>query len=149
MNKKNDKKGFSLVELAIGLAVITILILAISASAGIRDNARVQAAANSIETLRSAAENYIVSTGEMDYSSLTVAALQANNLLSANFDATKSNPWGGSFSVAPNAANSTHFDIALGGLNQAAGDKLISYFKNHAYSTPTYDPKKTTWIATF
>lgn len=149
MNKHNNKKGFSLVELAIGLAVITILILAISASAGIRDSARVQAAANSIETLRSAVENYIVTTGSMDYSGLSVSALQTNNLLPKNFSATNSNPWGGSFSVVPNTTDSTHFDVALGGVNQGAATKLIAYFQNQASSTPTYDAKSSTWTATF
>ncbi|MBI3601868.1 MAG: type II secretion system protein [Candidatus Omnitrophica bacterium] len=143
----NNKKGFSLVELAIGLAVITVLVLAISVSAGIRDNARVQSAVDSVHALRSAAENYL-STGSLDYSNITIAVLQTANLLPANFNPTKSNPWGGDFSIGPNTADNTHFDIALTGLNQTQATKLTRYFNNSA-SSSTYDAIKTTWTVTF
>ena len=143
----NNKKGFSLVELAISLAVITVLILAISVSAGIRDNARAQSAADSVNTLRSAAENYL-SSGNLNYANVTIAALQTVNLLPANFNPAQSNPWGGSFSIGPNSTDNTRFDIALTGLTQAQANKLTSYFNNSA-SALSYDSAKTIWTVTF
>ena len=142
----NNKRGFSLVELAIGLAVVTILILGVSVSAGIRDNARLQSAATSVKSIRCAAENYLTN-GNLDYSNLTVAELKKVNLLPGNFDPTKSNPWGGSFTVGPNTADKTRFDIALGSLNQSQADKLTAYFQNSGDSS--YDPTNTIWTVTF
>ncbi len=142
----NNKKGFSLVELAIGLAVITVLILAISVSAGIRDNARVQSAADSVHALRSAAENY-VSSEHLNYANITITALHKDNLLPARFNPSKSNPWGGNFSIGPSADN-THFDIALTGLNQAQNDKLKTYFNNSA-SNWSYDSTTTACTVAF
>ncbi len=142
----NNKKGFTLVELAIGLAVITILILAISVSAGIRDNARLQSAANSVRSIRSAAENYL-SNGNLNYANLTFTALQTANLLPASFVAAKSNPWGGDFALEPNAADNTRFDVGLTGINAAQAAKLTSYFNNSGSSA--YDSTKNIWTATF
>jgi len=144
---KKNNQGFSLVELAIGLAVITILILGISVSAGIRDNARVQAAANSIQTLRVAAENYL-SNGNLSYANLNVTALQTAKLLPANFSAVKTNPWGGDFAIAANAGDNTHFDVVLTSLTQVQADKLASYFNNNATSS-AYDASKSSWSVTF
>ena len=144
---KVNKMGFSLVELAIGLAVITVLILTISMSSGIRDNARLQSASQSIQALRSAAENYIAS-GKLNFIGLDIAALKADNFLSANFNALGSNPWGGDFLVAPNASNTTRFDIALTSVNKPDSAKLNIFFNNitHAIS---YDESSKTWTATF
>ena len=150
MNKRrfnSKQQGFSLVELAIGLAVITILILAISMSSGIRDNARVQSAANSVHTLHSAAENYLV-TGKMNYTGMTIDVLKTAKLLPDNFTGAKTNPWGGDFTVAANTVNSTRFDISLGGLSQADADKLTVYFNNSA-NAAVYDAGKNTWTVTF
>jgi prepilin-type N-terminal cleavage/methylation domain-containing protein len=144
-NKK--KQGFSLVELAIGLAVITVLILAVSISSGVRDNARVQSAANSVQTLRSAAENYLV-TGKLNYSGLTVDALKTAKLLPDNFVPAKTNPWGGDFNITPNGSNNTRFDITLSALNKIDAEKLTFYFNNSA-SSLIFDESKNIWVATF
>ena len=136
-----------MVELAIGLAVVTILVLAISMSSGMRDSARVQSAANSVRTLRAAAENYLA-IGKMNYAGMTVDVLKTEKLLPDNFTGAKTNPWGGDFVVAANAANNVRFDISLGGLSQADGDKLTAYFNNSA-NAAVYDAGKSTWTVTF
>ncbi len=131
------KRGFSLVELAIGLAVITVLVLAISFSGGIRDNARVQSAADSVQTLRSAAENYLA-LGKINYSGLTVATLITEKLLPANFSATKTNPWGGNFDVTEASGDANKFSVVLDGVDATSYARLTSIFKNNA-STIAYD----------
>ena len=147
MNRIRNNKGFSLIELAIGIAVVTILILGVAASGGIRDNARIQAAAGSVRTLRSAAENYL-SNGNLNFSGLSVAALQSTNLLPINFDPTNSNPWGLSFGIAPNSSDNTRFDITMNVPKKSQADKLSTYFKSSAASS-AYDESKATWTATF
>ena len=143
----NSIRGFSLVELAIGLAVTTVLILAVSMSSGIRDTARVQSAANSVQALRSAAENYLAG-GKLNYSGIDMDALKTEKLLPDNFNKNGSNPWGGDFSVAANASNSTRFDISLTSVNKTDKDKLTSYFNNAANSF-AYDEGNSAWTVTF
>ena len=142
-----NKKGFSLVELAIGMAVIAILILAIVASAGIRDNARIQAAANSVQTLRSAAENFL-SSGNLNYANLNIAALQTSNLLPTAFNPNTSNPFGGSFAIGPDPADNTHFQISLGSLSQTYANTLTGFFNNSA-SSSSYNASQKIWTVTF
>ena len=117
----NNKKGFSLVELAIGLAVVTTLIVAVSVSSGRRDSAKVQSAANSVRTLRTAAENYIAN-GSLNYSSVSISELQKNNLLPASFSGIASNPWGGDFSVTVNGSDSRKYDITLTAISKIQSD---------------------------
>ena len=142
-----SNKGFTLIELAIGLAVITVLILAISASSGIRDNARVQSAAQSVQSLRSAAESYLAG-GKLNYSGMDIATLKTNNLLPAGFSGSGTNPWGGNYSIAVNGSDATRFDIALGSLAQTDAAKLTSYFNNTANNS-NYDSSSKTWTVTF
>ena len=132
--------------LAIGLAVITILILAITASAGIRDNARIQAAAGSVQTLRSAADNFL-SNGNLNYSGISVAALKTANLLPSGFDANNANPWGGSVAVAPDT-DPTHFKVVLGSVGSTEAGKLSSFFRNNVTSSH-YDASGSLWTAIF
>ena len=144
--KRMDKKGFSLVELAIGLAVVAVLILAVSVSSGIKDNARVQSAADSVRTLRSAAENYLVA-GKMNYVGLSVDTLKISKYLPDNFSPTGTNPWGGNFALAPNS-DPTRFDLSLSGLKQQDADKLSAYFASSSSQT-VFDESAGTWTATF
>lgn len=147
IRKVKTQSGFSLVELAIGLAVLTVLVLAISVSAGLRDNARVSSAANSVQTLRSAAESYLA-TGKINYAGMSVDVLKTAKLLPTGFQSTKTNPWGGDYNVLVNATDNTRFDIALSGLAKTEADKLTSYFNNSATQV-NYDQASSTWVVTF
>ncbi len=148
MSRTVSNKGFSLVELAIGLAVITVLILSISLSSGIRDNAKVQAASQSVSALRLAAENYLAA-GNMNYAGMTIATLKTSNLLPTSFTGTTANPWGGNFTITPNAASSnTKVDIAMTAVPSADSTKLTNYFTNSTSAT-AYDATSKTWTATF
>jgi prepilin-type N-terminal cleavage/methylation domain-containing protein len=145
INKMN--KGFSLVELAIGLAILTVLILSISLSSGVKENARVQSASQSVRALRSAAESYL-SAGNVNYSGVTLTVLKTNNLLPASLSGTGTNPWGGNYTVGPNATLNTQADIALTAVPSTEATKLTSYFNNSANAS-VYDATTKTWTATF
>jgi prepilin-type N-terminal cleavage/methylation domain-containing protein len=142
----NNKKGFSLVELAIGLAVVTTLVVAVSVSSGLRDSAKVQSASNSVRTLRTAAENYLAN-GNLNFSAVSIANLQKDSLLPANFSGTGSNPWGGNFAITVNSGDSSKCDVILTGLNKIQSDKLTAAFNSNAASI--YDAGKQTWTVTF
>lgn len=140
-------RGKQQVALSIGLAVITVLILAISLSSGLRDSARVQSAAQSIQALRSAAEGYL-SSGRLNYTGLSIASLKTAGLLPAGFDATTSNPWSGSYTIAANAANTTKFNISLSKVAKEDSTKLLTYFRNNATAI-AYEEDKGNLIVTF
>ena len=146
MRRKNNK-GFSLVELAIGLAVITVLILAVSMSSGIRDTARQQSAVDSVQALRSASESYLAS-GKLNYASVSFTELKNGNFLPANFNASGTNPWGGNFTLGVNSSNNTRVDITLTSVASADNTKLTTFFNNIALNT-SYDTTGKTWTATF
>ena len=122
MTFTHNNRGFSLVELAIGLAVVTVLVLAISMSAGIRDTARVHSAVESVQTLRSAAEGYL-SAGKINYTGMDIASLKTNGLLSANFTGSGTNPWGGNYTIVPNLTP-TKFDVTLTSVSAIDNTKL-------------------------
>ena len=144
MKMMSNKKGFTLIELAIGIAIIAVLILAISAGAGMRENANVQSAAQSVNTLRTAAENYIAS-GNLTYTGVDVATLKTMSLLPSNFSGTASNPWGGDYTVGANT-NPSKIDVSLTSVNAPASTRLNALFANSASST---NYSGTTWTVTF
>lgn len=146
MNKPNHK-GFTLVELAIGLAVIAVLILSIAVGSGVLDSARVQSAGESVRTLRAAAENYIAS-GNLTYTGISIDNLKTSKFLPSGFSATGSNPWNGDFQVAVNASDSTQVDISLTTISQQTADRLDSLFANTASST-SYNTDSQIWTVTF
>ncbi len=144
--KRIEQKGFSLIELAIGLAVVSVLILAVSVSSGIQDNARVQSAANSVRSLHLAAENYLVS-GKVNYTGVSVDALKVASFLPNNFNASGSNPWGGNYSLVPSNDNS-HVEVSLSGVKAQDAVKLSAYFASSSSQT-VFDSSAGVWTATF
>lgn len=147
MQKLNNKKGFSLIELASVLAVIAILIVAVASGSGMRETARVQSAAESIRTLRGAAENYIAS-GNLTYTGMDIAALKSSSFLPSGFTGTGTNPFGGDYSIGPNATDATKFDVSLTAVTSSVDTKLTSLFNSQADSI-SYDGTSQTWTVTF
>ena len=147
MERIKESKGFSLVELAIGLAIITVLILSISLSAGLRDNARTQSAAQSIQALRTAAEGYLTS-GRLNYAGISISSLKTQEFLPNAFSATGSNPWGGNYDIKPNSNANTQVDVSLTSVPKKDSSKLLAYFKNTAFAT-SYEDGKGNLILTF
>ncbi len=143
----SNKRGFTLIEIALALGILAILIVSVAQARGLSDQARVMAAAESIRTLRGAAESYI-SGGNMTFSGVSVAALKTNNRLPAGFSATGSNRWGGNYNIAANSGDNTKVDIGLTSVPANAGTQLSSQFQNSAGST-NYDSSSNTWTATF
>ena len=106
-----------------------------------------QSAANSVQTLRSAAESYLA-LGKVNFTGMTVDSLKTSKLLPNGFVAAKSNPWGGDFAVTTNASDNSRFDITLSSLAKTEAEKLSNYFNNSATKV-AYDETNTTWTVTF
>ena len=139
-----NRKGFTLIELVLVISIVALLLMAIGLTSGVKENARVHAAAESVKSLRTAAESYIAS-GNMTYTGITMAGLQTAGYLPAGFNATSSNPWGGDYSIVADS-DPNKVDISLTGVNTTAAARLSSLFTNSASST---NYASNTWTATF
>ena len=138
------KSGFTLIELVLVISIVALLLMAIGVTSGVRESARVHAAAESVKALRTAAESYIAA-GSMTYTGITVAGLQTAGYLPAGFSATGSNPWGGDYTIAANS-DSSRVDISLTGVGATASTRLSTLFANSAQGT-SY--ASNTWTVTF
>lgn len=142
---RNTKKAFTLIEIVLAISVIAILLLAVGTSTGVRENAKVQSAAESVRTLRVAAENYIAG-GNSTYTGISVSALKTAGYLPAGFSETGSNSWGGNYAVAVNASNSSQYDISLTSVSTAGCSRLSALFANSCAASSCTSG---TWSATF
>jgi len=138
------KSGFTLIELVLVISIVALLLMAVGVTSGVRENARVHAAAESVKTLRTAAESYIAA-GSMTYTGITVAGLQTAGYLPANFSATGSNPWGGDYAIAANS-DASRVDISLTSVSATSSTRLSALFANSAQAT---NYASNTWTATF
>jgi prepilin-type N-terminal cleavage/methylation domain-containing protein len=139
-----NNRGFSLIELVLVISIVAILIMAVGLTSGVRENAKVHSASESVKALRTAAESYIAA-GNMTYTGITVSGLQALGYLPASFSATGSNPWGGNYAVAPNT-DTNKVDISLTNVSSPAATRLSVLFANSAAAT-SY--ASNTWTVTF
>lgn len=140
----NRKSGFTLIELVLVISIAALLIMAVGLTSGIRENAKVHTACESVKALRTAAESYIAA-GSMTYAGITIDGLKSSGYLPANFLATGTNPWGGNYAIAANS-DPNKVDISLSSVSASAATRLSALFANSAGSTGY---SSDTWTATF
>ena len=140
-----EKSGFTLIELVLVISIVAILIMAVGLTSGVRETAKVHSAAESVKTLRTAAESYIAA-GNMTYVGISVSGLQTLGFLPASFSASGSNPWGGNYAVVANSADTGKVDITLTSVTAASATRLSTLFANSAAAT---NYSSTTWTITF
>ena len=140
----NSRNGFTLIELVLVISIVALLIMAIGLTSGVRENAKVHSAAESVKALRTAAESYIAA-GNMTYTGITITGLQTLGYLPVSFTAAGSNPWGGNYAIAPNA-DANKVDISLTGVSVVAATRLTALFTNSAQAT---NYASNTWTITF
>lgn len=136
--------GFTLIELVLVISIVALLIMAVGLTSGIRENAKVHTACESVKALRTAAESYIAA-GSMTYAGITIDGLKTSGYLPANFSATGTNPWGGNYAIAANS-DPNKVDISLTAVSSLASTRLSVLFANSAAAT-SYSSE--TWTATF
>ena len=136
--------GFTLIELVLVVSIVALLLMAVGLTSGVRENAKVHSAAESVKSLRTAAESYIAA-GSMTYSGITVDGLKTSGFLPGSFNAASSNSWGGNYEIAANS-DANKVDISLTSVSAAAAARLSALFANSAAAT-SYSSNK--WTATF
>jgi len=131
------KNAFTILEMSIVIAIIGILIVGIvTVASNVRKTALLMKAAQTVNVLHEAANGYLA-IGNNNFTGITISQLQTDDLLPDGFSGTGSNPWGGNYSIAVNASDSSMIDIQITSVPTAVGSKLISMFTQSAASTPT------------
>jgi prepilin-type N-terminal cleavage/methylation domain-containing protein len=144
---KKNKRGFSLIELAIAVGLITVLIGVVAAGGGMMNKCRLQRETEAVNNLRLASQNYIAAPS-LTYAGISITALKAAGLLPNSFDPLKANSFGGDYAVVANSADNTKVDIALANIPSGVSAELTAMFAAKAEAI-TYDAGSRSWKATF
>lgn len=142
-----NKKGFSLVEMAIALGLIALLVGVVSAGGGMMGRTRVQRENKAVENLWLASQNYL-SIRNLTYTGISVTALKTLNLLPSTFEPLAANSYGGDYSIGANPVDPTRVDISLANIPVSVAGDLSDSFKGKAEST-SYDAGNKVWKGTF
>ena len=142
-----NNKGFSLVELAIALGLVAVLVSVVTAGSGMMVKSRVHRETVAVDGIRTAAQNYL-SSRNLTYSGISIAALKTGGYLPANFDPVKANSFGGDYEIIENANDNTKVDISVMNVPESAGTDLSANFKSKA-ELLAYDKSSKIWKATF
>ncbi len=146
-NIRNNKVGFSLIELAIAVVLLGILVGAVVVGGGMTTKMKVQHESDTVNTLVTAARNYL-SASQTTYTGVGIAGLQTSNYLPSTFNATTGNSWGAGYTVAVNGTDATKVDIMVASVPDAAAATLLSdNFSSMA--TTAYNATSKAWTATF
>ncbi len=142
-----NNKGFSLVELAIALGLVAVLVSVVTSGGGMMIKSRVHRETVAVDSIRVAAQNYLTSKN-LTYTGISIAALKTDGLLPASFEPVKANSFGGDYVVTENPADSTRVDISVLNVPETAGTELSNNFRNKA-ELLAYDKSSKVWKATF
>jgi len=124
-------QGFSFLELLIALGALAVLLAVVLPGRGYLETARVQAIVQDVNTLRAAADRWL-ERGRLDYTGLTVGALQSEGFLPNGWRA--STPYGGSYALAPAPGTATRVTVTVTGLSPSAGTALVTYYTGRVAS---------------
>ena len=112
----NSNKGFTLIELAIVMAIIVVLVGIVIVGMGSLSTSRVTRATSDFQSIRSAGIQWMSRNGQSNYTGITTAALAPYLTITM----ASGNPWGGSYTAAANATDSTKLDVSGTGLGSSA-----------------------------
>lgn len=118
--KVHDRKGFTLIELVIVIAVIGVLVTAMMKGFGFVTSSKVSGVAKQAETLRQGALAWKYGLQKVNYADLTAGSVLANGGFIRTEDLTSVG--GGTHTVAANTDN-TKFDVTLLG-SEFSSDQL-------------------------
>jgi len=146
-NIMNNKKGFSLIELAIAVVLLGILVGAVVVGGGMTTKMKIQHETDTVNTLVVASRNYL-SASQTTYTGVGIAGLQTSNYLPGTFNATTGNSWGGAYTVAANGTDATKLDVSVVGIPDATTAGLLTN-NFSSMATCVYTVASKTWTGTF
>ena len=150
-NILKNNKGFSLIELAIAVTLLSILVGAVVVGGGMTTKMKISHESDTVNTLLTAAKNYL-NASQTTYTGVSVAVLQGTGgttpvYLPTTFNAATGNSWGGAYTVAADATP-TNVDISVVGVPDAQTAALLTAnFSSQA--TCSYTAASKTWTAIF
>lgn len=133
---RKTRAGLALTDVAIAIGVLAVLLAAITSALGAIENARVNTAERSVETLRGSAINWLAN-GRFSYTGLSFDTLRQEQLLPPSFSANLSNPWGGNYTIAASGPGDNQFTVTLDNVPDSGGQALTRKFLPRA-RTATY-----------
>ena len=151
MQRINNKKGFSLLEIAIVVLIIAVLAaIMLPGMVSAMNNGNVTSSIQSIRSLQTASGQYYAANGGTytggTVGSISLANLSAQGLLPAQ--AAGNNPFGGTFTVAPDA-NGKSVDISLSKVPSTLQGQITTAVANNTSVAATYTAATQTWTAGF
>jgi hypothetical protein len=124
----------ALADLALGLAVVSALIAAVSLGLGALDRARIARALDDVARLRQAVRTW-AELGRTSYDGLSAEALVAAGVLPR---AALTTPWGGAVRLAPRSR--TSYWITLSGLPEGAARAVLGAYQGRALEAAMPSP---------
>lgn len=134
------RMGFAVTDVAIAIGVSAILLAAVVHGSGALDSGRTARVLDDIQTLRAAVATWVKAQGRTSYAGLSVAALNAANVLTTP---TVTTPWGGTAELS--ARTNDSYWIVMTGLPQSARNALTRHYETQAVQT-RWDGRQF-WIA--
>jgi type II secretory pathway pseudopilin PulG len=148
VNGARNQKGFTLIEAGMAIVIALLVIAAaVAAFSAQRLKAQVRSATSDVGSIYQAAQDW--ASTRANFTGVNCANLAANNQLPKNVgNCTGTDPWGGNYTVNPNAANSGQVDINVTAVPAGAGQQLVDKFSNSS-ANAVYNAGAQTFTATF
>ena len=107
-----NNKGFSMIEIAVGLLVLTVLTGVVLGGSSLITKAQAQKETDNILNLQTAAKAGLTATS-LSYTGMTITTLKTGGQLPSSYSPTGTNSWGGNYTLAVNGSDASKVDIGL------------------------------------
>jgi hypothetical protein len=125
-----QRRGFAVINVAIAIGVSAILLTAVVHGSGALESARAARVIDDVQTLRLAVATWTKAQGRTSYAGLSIAALNAANVLTTP---TVTTPWGGMVELGMRTNDS--YWIAIAGLPSSSRTALARQYEAQALQT--------------
>ena len=142
------QRGFTLMEIGLALLVSVLVIASVlGAFSAQRLKSQVQETVTNMGALSEASFNWAGT--KPNFTGISCTVLSTYGVLPpAVGQCTGANPWGGDYSVAPNAANAAHLDVTVTAVPASAGNQLQDKMSGQV-TAATYNSGASTFTVTF
>ena len=144
--RKKKRNGFTLIEIMIVIGIMGLILAILLPAIGTKKSAGIQATAQSVIALYTAANAWLSNNGAQNYTGLDIDELITDKLVPGGFDGT--NIFGGDFTVDPAAADATTLVITITSVPEYAGEPLADKLTANADSA-VYDSDAGTVTVTY